>query len=262
VSTNLDQLVAAAREAMRAQMSAIPLEDARAAALGAPEPRGFKRALLAAAARGAPLIGEIKRASPSRGPIAPDLNPALLSQAYERGGAACLSVLTERKFFLGSLADLRAARSACALPALRKDFIVSSYQLWEARSVGADAVLLIAAALEPKQLADLAGLAHELNLDVLLEVHDEAELEAAAAAKPDLLGINNRNLKTLHVDRGTFARLAPLARGIAPLVAESGVRDAKDARAALDAGASALLVGEALSGAADPEAKVRELVAA
>ena len=158
--------------------------------------------------------------------------------------------------------DLEQARVATALPVLRKDFIVSPYQLYEARIFGADAILLIAAALGRNALADLAGLARELKLCVLLEIHGDKELDAAAAAEPDLLGINNRDLKTLHVDRGTFARLAPAARAIAPLVAESGLRDAKDARAALEAGASALLVGEALAAAPDPEAKVRELVAA
>jgi len=250
--SRLDELVAAARA--RAS-SARPL-DVRSA----PPPRGFKRALLAA--RGAPLIAEIKRASPSRGAIAPDLDPALLARAYERGGAACLSVLTEPDHFRGSLDDLVRAREATRLPALRKDFIVTPFQLREARAFGADAALLIVAALERAELLDLAALARELGLDVLVEVHGEDELEAAAAARPDLLGINARNLKTFAVDDGTFARLAPAARGIAPLVAESGVKSAADVRALLGAGASALLVGEALASAPDPEAKVRELVEA
>ena len=262
MKNRLDELVAAAREAARERQGALPAIEARARALEAPPPRGFKSALLAARARGIPLIAEIKRASPSRGPIAPDLSPRRLARACERGGAACLSVLTERQFFLGSLNDLKETREACSLPALRKDFIVSAYQLYEARIFGADAVLLIAAALERQALIDLADTAREWELDVLLEVHEEDELEAAAAARPDLLGINNRNLKTLEVDKGRFAKLAPLARGIAPLVAESGVRDAEDARAAMDAGANALLVGEAISAAVDPEAKVRELVTA
>jgi indole-3-glycerol phosphate synthase len=262
MSTRLDELIAAARYSMHEHQRVLSPADARSRAREEPPTRGFKKALNAAAARGIALIGEIKRASPSRGPIAPDLRPQRLARAYERGGAACLSVLTEREFFLGSLEDLQVAREACELPALRKDFIVDAYQLDEARLFGADAVLLIAAALDAQQLRELSAAARELRLDVLVEVHDEAELELAAAAKPDLLGINNRDLKTLQVDRGTFARLAPAARGIAPLVAESGVRDAKDARAAIDAGASALLVGEALSAAADPEAKVRELVTA
>lgn len=262
MSTRLDELVAAARDTFREHQRSLPAAEARARALAEPPTRGFTRALLDARARGIAVIGEIKRASPSRGPIAPDLRPQRLARAYERGGAACLSVLTERKFFLGSLEDLQAAREACELPALRKDFIVDDYQLCEARLFGADAALLIAAALDPRQLRELSAAAHELHLDVLIEVHDESELEAGASAKPDLLGINNRNLKTLEVDRNTFARLAPMARGIAPLVAESGVRGAQDARAAIDAGADALLVGEALSAAADPEAKVRELVTA
>ena len=262
MTTRLDELVAAARDDARQRQARLPLSEVRAQALAATPVRGFKAVLLAARSRGAPLIGEIKRASPSRGPIALDLDPVKLAQAYERGGAACLSVLTEGRYFKGSLGDLKAARGACALPVLRKDFIVDEYQLQEARGAGADAVLLIAAALEPKQLHDLAALARDLKLDVLVEIHDESELESAAAIKPELLGINNRNLKTLIVDRDTFARLAPAAMGVAPLVTESGIRDASDVRAAMGAGASALLVGEVLSAAADPEAKVRELVTA
>ena len=262
MTTRLDELVDAARADAGLRRTYLPIWELEVQAQAAPPVRGFKRCLLAARARGAPLIGEIKRASPSRGPIALHLDPVQLAQAYERGGAACLSVLTEGRYFKGSLHDLQVARGACGLPAIRKDFIVDRYQLLEARGFGADAVLLIAAALDRSALQDLAAEARALQLDVLVEIHDESELEAAASIQPDLLGINNRDLKTLIVDRDTFARLAPAAAGVAPLVTESGIRDAADVRAAMDAGASALLVGEVLSAAPDPEAKVRELVTA
>ena len=222
-------------------------------------PRPFLRALLDQ--RGS-LIAEVKRKSPSRGEINPGLDPAQLAQAYERGGAACLSVLTERANFGGSLDDLRAARAATGLPVLRKDFIVSIFQVMEARAHGADAILLIAAAASESLLHELRDLARELGMAVLLEVHEESELETAALCQPDLLGINARNLKTLEVHPETFARLAPLARQIAPLVAESGVKTPEDARRYRAAGASALLVGEALSAAPDPEGAVRALVQA
>jgi indole-3-glycerol phosphate synthase len=231
---------------------------------GLPEPvddvRPFKSRLLAAERN--PLIAEVKRASPSRGPINPGLDPAGLARAYERGGAACLSVLTDRANFGGSLEDLKAARDAVLLPVLRKDFIVSIFQVYEARAWGADAVLLIAAAAPASLLEELALLAQELGLAVLFEVHEESELETAAACKPDLLGINARNLKTLEVHPETFSLLAPKARQIAPLVAESGVKTADDVRRLRSEGAAALLVGEALSSAPDPEGATRALVTA
>jgi indole-3-glycerol phosphate synthase len=209
------------------------------------------------------LVAEVKRASPSRGAINPGLDPAQLAQAYERGGAAVVSVLTEQQSFGGSLADLRAAREAVRLPVLRKDFLVEELQLRESRAHGADAVLLIAAAAEPAKLRDLRLLARELGLAVLFEVHDASELEAAALCQPDLLGINARDLKTLEVRHDTFERVAPLALQLGvPLVAESGVRTAADARRYRALGASMLLVGEALSSAPDPEAATRALVQA
>jgi indole-3-glycerol phosphate synthase len=206
------------------------------------------------------LIAEVKRASPSKGAINPGLDPARLAQAYERGGAAAVSVLTDRAHFGGSLDDLRAARAAVAIPVLRKDFIVTEFQVREARAHGADAILLIAAAAPAATLRPLRQLARELGMAVLFEVHEESELEAARACEPDLLGVNARNLKTLEVHPAAFARIAPLARGIAPLVAESGVRTAEDVRRYRAQGASMVLVGEALSSAADPESAARELV--
>jgi indole-3-glycerol phosphate synthase len=206
------------------------------------------------------VIAEVKRRSPSRGAINELLDPAQLARAYERGGAACVSVLTDRENFGGSLDDLRAARSAIGLPVLRKDFITLPYQLHESRAWGADAVLLIAGAAPPEQLLELRQLARELGLCVLFEVHAPAELETAAQCQPDLLGINARDLRTLEVRPETFAELAPRARGIAPLVAESGVKLPEDARRYRELGASMLLVGEAVSSAADPEGAVRALV--
>jgi len=208
------------------------------------------------------LIAEVKRASPSKGSINPGLDPAALAVAYERGGAAAISVLTDRAHFGGSLGDLRAAREAVALPVLRKDFIVTEFQVREARAHGADAILLIAAAAPLATLRPLRHLARELGMAVLFEVHEESELEVARACEPDLLGVNARNLKTLEVYPDAFGRIAPLARGIAPLVAESGVRTAEDVRRYRTLGASMLLVGEALSSAADSESATRALVRA
>ncbi len=260
--TRLDELVGAAMQMLAVRATETPLPEMRARAESSPSPRDFRGALVRASDRGAALIAEIKRASPSRGPIAPDLDPARLAAQYQAGGAACLSVLTDRTHFGGSLADLASARAACSLPVLRKDFLVTPYQLYEARAHGADAVLLIAAAVTPKRLHELRALARELSLCVLLEVHEEPELEAAASCAPDLLGINARSLKTLEVDPGTFARLAPRARSIAPLVAESGVRSPDDVRALAQAGASAFLIGEALASAHEPAAATAALVQA
>ena len=258
--THLDRLVSSALQQMAARAARASLAEVRARCRDAPAPREFVRAIHAAQARGRALIAEVKRSSPSRGAIAPDLDPGKLAAAYERGGAACVSVLTDRASFGGSLEDLATARRACALPVLRKDFLVTPYQIYEARAHGADAVLLIAAAMTPPLLSELRALARELRLAVLLEVHTDDELSAAREAEPDLLGINARNLKTLVVRPETFRDLAPLARGIAPLVAESGVRTAADARRLVELGADALLVGEALSSANDAEAATRALV--
>ncbi len=257
-ASHLDRLVQESRAEMAQRLVKAPLEVVRQRAFAAPAPRPFVQKLLS----GSGLIAEIKRSSPSKGAINPDLDPVALARAYQSGGAACLSVLTQRTSFGGSLHDLSAARSACALPALRKDFLVEPYQLFEARAHGADAVLLIAAALPLEELVALRALAAELRLAVLLEIHQEDELSKARACKPDLLGINARNLLTLEVDAGAFERLAPLAREIAPLVAESGVKTGDDVRRLRGLGARAVLVGEALSSAFDPEIATRLLVSA
>jgi indole-3-glycerol phosphate synthase len=244
--SHLAKLVAqAVADAREREKQPLPLE--------APPLRPFPRA---------GLIAEVKRASPSRGAINPGLDPARLAQAYALGGASAISVLTDRVHFGGSLDDLRVARAAAPLPVLRKDFIVTEFQVREARAYGADAVLLIAAAAPLATLRPLRQLARELGMAVLFEVHEESELDAARACEPDLLGVNARNLKTLEVHPDTFARVAPLAREIAPLVAESGVRTPDDARRLRALGASMLLVGEALSSAADPQSATRRLVQA
>ncbi|MBS2021214.1 MAG: indole-3-glycerol-phosphate synthase [Deltaproteobacteria bacterium] len=258
--THLDALVGAALQQLAVRATMTPLPEIIARARDAGPVRPFAQALKGAAARGSALIAEVKRKSPSKGDLNPDLHPATLAAAYERGGAACLSVLTDGVHFGGSLVDLVAARAATAIPVLRKDFIVTPYQLHEARVHGADAVLLIAAALEPKRLRDLRELARELSLTVLIEVHDDSEVESARAAEPELLGINARSLKTLVVDSGTFARVAPLCAGPWTLVAESGVRTPDDVRGFALNGAQAFLVGEALSTATDPESATRTLV--
>jgi indole-3-glycerol phosphate synthase len=262
MATKLDELISGALQMLSVRATDVPLAEIKTRAEAAPQPRDFKAALLKARERGAALIAEIKRASPSKGPLAPDLDPAVIAAQYEAGGAACLSVLTDRTHFGGSLVDLVAARAACGLPVLRKDFLVTPYQLFEARAFGADAVLLIAAALKPSRMMELRALARSLGLAVLIEIHEESELEAASACSPDLLGINARSLKTLEVDAGIFARLAPQARGVAPLIAESGVKEPRDVRALALAGASGFLVGEALATAKDPAAATKLLVQA
>ena len=212
-------------------------------------PRGFARALLEG--ERPRVIAEFKRASPSKGVLRAGADPAAIARAYERAGAAALSVLTDVDFFQGSLADLRAARAACALPAIRKDFIIDPLQLLEARAAGADAVLLIVAALDDGALRELHAAARELALDVLVEVHDLPELERAHAAGAELIGINNRNLATFATDVATTRRLLPHARG-RPVVSESGLHDARTLQELEREGVAAFLIGEALMAAADP----------
>ena len=208
------------------------------------------------------LICEIKRRSPSRGDLAPDLDPAALARAYEAGGAACLSVLTDARFFGGSPADLEVARAAVALPVLRKDFTVGPRDVCDARLMGADAVLLIAAVLAGGLLADLVELTGRLGMAALVEVHDGDELERALAAGATVVGVNQRDLRTFAVDRDLAARLAPSFPAGVIGVAESGIRDAADAARLAAAGYRALLVGESLVTAADPRGAVAALAGA
>lgn len=205
------------------------------------------------------LIAEVKRASPSKGTLTRDFAPVLTAAAYAHNGAAAISVLTDEDFFHGSLDYLSAIRRAVAVQILRKDFVIDPYQVFEGRAAGADAILLIVAALSDGQLADLYALTAELGMTALVEVHQEWEMERALRLGAELIGINNRDLKTFHVDLATTGRLAGMAAGKATLVAESGIHSAADARAMGRLGASAILVGESLMKAADLVALTREL---
>ena len=238
-----------------------PLANLLAEAGQLPPPRGFLACLRAAAAAGYGLIAEIKRASPSRGLIRADFDPAALAQAYAEGGAACLSVLTDEPYFQGRDGFLSAAREAVALPALRKDFMLDPYQIVESRALGADCVLLIMAALDDGQARDLAAEAEGLGMDVLVEVHDEAELARAVGLGAGLIGINNRNLKTLEVDLGTAERLAAAAPAGCTLVCESGLRTPADLARMARAGMRCFLIGESLMAQDDVEAATRAVLA-
>ena len=223
-----------------------------------PPTRGFRAALAGRDVLG--VIAEIKRRSPSKGDLNIDLDPAAMAATYERGGAACLSVLTDVEHFGGSIADLQVARDACSLPVLRKDFTVGERDVLDARIMGADCVLLIAAALDPAHLAALHGLAVEVGLDVLVEIHDEHELEHALAAEATLIGVNQRDLVTFRVDHERALRMAGAIPDGAVKVAESGVRGGADARALRDAGYDAVLVGETLVTSGDPAAAIADLI--
>ena len=237
-----------------------------ARALETPAPRPFAGALAAALAagrttgpHGLAVIAEVKRRSPSKGPLAPDLDPAGAAREYARGGAACLSVLTDEQFFGGSAADLAAARDASRLPVLRKDFTVGPRDVCDARLMGADAVLLIVAALADDELSALHELAGRAGLDALVEVHDEGELERALALGPRLVGVNQRDLTTFDADPARAERLAARIPPEVVAVAESAIRGADDARRLADAGYDAVLVGESLVTSGDRTAAVRAL---
>ena len=206
------------------------------------------------------IIAEIKRGSPSRGVFSDALNPEVLARAYVDGGASAISVLTEHDHFLGSYEDLERVRETVSLPILCKDFIFSPYQVYRARAAGADAVLLIAAILSDKMLAELRELTHHLGMQALVEVHEPAEMDRAIGVQADLIGINNRNLRDFSVNLEVFETVAPLAPGDAVLVAESGIHTAADAARMARAGASAILVGERLVRALDPADALRELL--
>ena len=222
--------------------------------------RGFRAALDSASARGEiAVISEVKRRSPSKGDLAPDLDPATLARQYERGGAACLSVLTDVDYFGGSVGDLEAARSACSLPVLRKDFTVSARDVCDARIMGADCVLLIAAALDDAELDSFLKLARAIGIDALVEIHDEAELARAVAVGADLVGVNQRDLVTFAVDTERAVRMAPQMPAGVIRVAESGIAGPADAKVLAEAGYHAVLVGEHLVTSGDPEGGVAAL---
>lgn len=241
----------------RAERSVTAL-DHRAA--GQSAPRGFEAALRAKARGGFALIAEIKKASPSKGLIRSDFQPAEHAKAYEQGGATCLSVLTDAPYFKGHEDYLKEARAACELPALRKDFTVDPWQVAEARAIGADAVLIIVAALEDVQMHEIEAAAFERRMDVLVEVHDEAEMERAARLKSRLIGVNNRDLKTFTTDLATTERLAPLAPEGTLLVGESGINSHADCNRLSKAGVRTFLVGESLMRQDDVEAATRKLL--
>jgi indole-3-glycerol phosphate synthase len=232
--------------------------DARAA-MQTP-PRGFRAALEAKAANGFALIAEIKKASPSKGLIRNDFHPADHARAYQAGGAACLSVLTDAPYFQGHEDYLIAARAACDLPVLRKDFMIDPWQVTEARAIGADAILIIVAALDDGAMHEIEAAAYERGMDVLVEVHNEAEMERAAALRSRLIGVNNRDLKRFVTDLGTTECLAPLAPEGTLLVAESGINTHGDLERLALCGARCFLVGESLMREADVEAATRALL--
>ena len=256
----LATIVAATRARVQAQAERVPLEAVRAQVEHAAAPVRFRAAL--ARADRVNVIAECKRRSPSRGVLRPEYDPVAIARAYEEGEAAAISVLTEPTFFDGDLDHLRAVRQAVRLPLLRKDFIVCAYQLWEARAAGADAVLLIVAALDDAALESLMSEARAAGLDALVEVHDETELGRALAAGADLVGVNNRNLRTLAVDIDASRRRGRLLPAHVIGVAESGLKTSDDLRALRTVGYGAFLVGERLMTAEDPGAALREIVEA
>jgi len=256
-STILDRIVADKREELARRQREQPLAALRELVRRMPPARS-----LAAALRARPpgLIAEVKRASPSRGVLRADLDAVALARTYVEAGAAAVSVLTEERYFQGSLADLKAVREAVDEPVLRKDFIFDMYQVFEARAYGADAVLLIAAILNPGLLASLIALARSLGLECLVEVHDEPELERALMAGAEIVGINNRDLRTFEVDLATTERLRPLVPPEVTVVAESGVHTRADVQRLAALGVHGILIGEALVLADDTGAKIRELM--
>jgi indole-3-glycerol phosphate synthase len=257
--TILDEIVAWKLGEIERQKRARPIDLVWDAIASAPPPGDFGAALRAPRP-GMRLIAEIKRASPSKGPLRPGLDAAALAREYEANGAAAISVLTDRHFFQGSLDDLCTVRQQVRLPLLRKDFVLDPYQVYEARAAGADAVLLIVAALDDGNLAALHRLAGELGMAALVEVHDADELHRALEIGPRIVGINNRDLHTFQVDLGTAVRLRSLVPPDVVVVAESGVRSRADVERLAAAGINAVLVGEALVRAADAGRQVRELV--
>ena len=256
----LDRIKAYKLEEIAARKAEIPLSELEAAARAAQAPRGFAKALSEAARKGYGLIGEIKKASPSRGLIREDFDPPMLARAYAEGGATCLSVLTDGPSFQGSEDFLRAARAAVPLPVLRKDFLYDPWQVVESRSIGADCVLLILASLSDSQAAELEAAARDWGMDVLLEVHDEAELDRASRLKSQLVGINNRDLRSFQVSLDVTRKLARLVPADRLIVSESGLGTPEDLADLARYGARAFLVGESLMRQADVAAATRALL--
>ena len=259
----LNTILARKAEEIQQRSRVRPLADLRARALQQPPTRGFVDAIHRKHATGeAAVIAEVKKASPSKGLIRADFNPAQIARSYEAGGAACLSVLTDVDFFQGSNLYLGEARNACALPVLRKDFTIDPYQVYEARVIGADAILLIVAALEDGPLVEMANLAGELGMDVLVEVHDIDELERALQTDCELIGVNNRNLRTFEVSLDTTIALRDAVPRDRTLVTESGIATREDVAKMRAAGIDTFLVGESFMRERDPGAALQRLFAA
>jgi indole-3-glycerol phosphate synthase len=255
----LDQIVADNKSELEARKRSLPLEELKRAASAQPLPLDFASALRGDGIR---LIAEVKKASPSKGVIRSDFNPAEIAQTYASNGASAISVLTEEKHFQGSLNYLRDIGNALGdrrLPLLRKDFIYDSYQVYESRAYGADGLLLIVAILAPAELETLLGLSHELNMSCLVEVHNEGELEIALSSGAKIIGINNRDLKTFTVDLTITRRLRPLIPPDKIVVSESGIKNRTDIEKLRQWGVDAVLIGESLMSASDIAAKMKEL---
>ena len=260
MSDILQRILARKAQEVAERAQKVPLADMRARALDAPAVRPFAAAMQARIAAGdAAVVAEVKKASPSKGVIRADFDPAAIARSYETGGAACLSVLTDIDFFQGSDAYLQQARGACALPVLRKDFVVHPYQVYEARALGADCVLLIVAALQDAPLVMLAELAMTLGMDVLVEVHDLDELERALPVPAPLLGINNRSLRTFEVSLDTTLELRGAVPADRVLVTESGIHSRDDVALLRGHGVNAFLVGEAFMRAPEPGVELARL---
>ncbi len=255
----LEEILAGVRADLAERQAAVPLDEIKQKARSLPSAKDGVRALRG---DGVAVIAEVKRSSPSKGALAAIADPAALAGDYEQGGASVISVLTERRRFGGSLQDLHEVRTRVDIPVLRKDFIVTSYQLWEARAHGADLALLIVAALEQDALVSLIERAESIGLTALVEAHDEDEVRRAVDAGARVIGVNARNLRTLEVDRGTFARIAPMIPDEVVRVAESGVRGPHDLIQYANSGADAVLVGESLVTGKNPRDAVADLVAA
>jgi len=256
----LQRIIARKREeiAERSALTSLAALENRAA--NASAPRGFVASIQRKIANGnAAVIAEAKKASPSKGLIREDFDPAAIARSYEKGGAACMSVLTDKDYFQGSEDYLQQARAACTLPVIRKDFIVDPYQVAEARAIGADCILLIVAALDQPTLRELSGLAGDFGMDVLVEVHDEDEMQRALALDLPLIGVNNRNLRTFETSLDTTLRLKDMAGGDCVIVTESGIHTPDDVKLMRDNGVHAFLVGEAFMRAQEPGVELARL---
>ena len=260
MSDILDRILARKVEEIAERSARTPLAELVARCSDLADTRGFAAAIESRIDAGQPaVIAEVKKASPSKGVIRAEFDPAAIARSYESGGAACLSVLTDADFFQGSEVYLGQARAACALPVLRKDFTIDPYQVYEARAIGADCILLIVAALDDERLLELSLLAAELDLDVLVEVHDEDELERALELPAPLIGVNNRNLRSFEVSLETTLRLRARVPAERLLVTESGIATRADVARLRAAGVDSFLVGETFMRASDPGTALREL---